>query len=187
MTELDNMLSGQLYLSADPELVAARLRARHLLAAYNSSPPDDPALRAALLRELLGHAGQGVWIEPPFYCDYGSYIHLEDNVYFNFNCVVLDCAHVHIGAGSMIGPAVQFYAATHPTDAATRATGRELAFPITVGRGVWIGGGAIIGAGLTIGDNSIIGAGSVVTKNIPANVVAVGNPCRVIRPLTPAE
>jgi maltose O-acetyltransferase len=181
MTELENMLAGRPYLGADPELVAMRARTRRVLRAYNATFMEDASQRRALLEELLGQAGPGVYIEPPFYCDYGAFLFLEDNVYMNFNCVILDCNHVRIGAGTMLGPAVQIYAATHSTDPTERAAGPELAFPVTIGRNAWIGGGAIIGAGLTIGDNTTIGAGSVVTRSIPANVVAVGNPCRVVR------
>ena len=132
---------------------------------------------------MLGEKGEGVYIEPPFYCDYGSNIFLGNKVYMNFNCVILDCNIVRIGDGTMLGPAVQIYAATHPLDAAQRAAGPELAYPVTIGRDVWIGGGAIIGPGVTIGDNTTIGAGSVVVKDIPANVFAAGNPCKAIRQL----
>jgi maltose O-acetyltransferase len=182
MTERDNMLAGRPYVAADPELVEARAQARSLLRQYNATLQDEPDRRAALLRELLGHAGTNAWIEPPFFCDYGTYLFLGDGAFLNFNCVVLDCNHVRIGAGTMLGPAVQIYAATHDPDPAVRVLGPELAFPVTIGRNCWIGGGAIIGPGVTIGDNTTIGAGSVVTKDIPPNVIAVGNPCRVLRP-----
>jgi maltose O-acetyltransferase len=182
-TETENMLAGRPYVAADPDLVAARARARQLLRRYNATTEAEPDQRRTLLVELLGQAGAGVWIEPPFFCDYGRYLFLEDGVYMNFNCVILDCNHVRIGAGTMLGPAVQIYAATHDVDPAVRAQGPELAYPVTIGRNCWIGGGAIITARVTIGDNTTIGAGSVVVKPIPANVLAAGNPCRVIREL----
>jgi len=180
-TEKEKMLAGELYLASDPELVAARTEARRCLYKYNLSSPDDGEGRSHLLQKLLGRCGTGVWIEPPFYCDYGSHIYLEDGVYLNFNCVLLDCAPIHIGTNTLIAPAVQIYTAYHPTDPTIRLTGRELAAPITIGQNVWIGGGSIICPGVTIGDNTTIGAGSVVTKSIPAGVVAVGNPCRILR------
>lgn len=182
-TEKEKMLRGELYDASDPELVRERLRARKLLKEFNESAPDDLERRRALPAQLLGSMGEGVYIEPPFYCDYGSNILMGERVYLNFNCVILDCNVVRIGDNTMLGPAVQIYAATHPLDAAERIKGPELAYPVTIGRNVWIGGGAIIGPGVTIGDNTTIGAGSVVVKSIPANVFAAGNPCRVIREL----
>ena len=127
--------------------------------------------------------GKEVWIEPPFYCDYGSNITLGDNVFFNFNCVVLDVTPVVIGSRVLFGPAVQIYAATHPLSAAERRSGLEAGKPVEIGDDVWVGGGAIICPGVQIGPESVIGAGSVVTRNIPARVLAAGNPCRVIREL----
>jgi maltose O-acetyltransferase len=182
-TEKEKMLAGDPYLASDPELVAARNRARRLMREINQTVGEEVDQRRALLAELLGEMGEGVYIEPPFYCDYGSNLYMADRVYLNFNCVILDCNVVRIGENTMFGPAVQIYAATHPLDAAARIAGPELAFPVTIGRNVWVGGGAIIGPGVTIGDNSTIGAGSVVVKDIPANVFAAGNPCRVIREL----
>lgn len=183
VTEKDKMLRGQLYDASDPQLLQERLAARRLLKAFNDSHPEEQERRRALLAELLGAAGSGVHIEPPFYCDYGSNILLGNRVFLNFNCIILDCNIVRIGDDTQLGPAVQIYAATHPLEAAERIKGPELGYPITIGRNVWIGGGAIIGPGLTIGDNTTIGAGSVVVKDIPANVFAAGNPCRVIREL----
>ncbi len=123
------------------------------------------------------------FIEPPFYCDYGWNISLGDRAFLNFDCVVLDCAPVVIGDGCLIGPGVQLCAATHPLEPALRADGLESAGPITLGRNVWIGAGAIVGPGVTIGDNSVIGAGSVVLRDVPPDVLAAGSPCRVLRPL----
>jgi len=182
-TEREKMLAGELYIANDPELVAMRSRARQLTRLYNLTMQADPAQREALLRDLLGALGQNVWIEPPFYCDYGAHLYLGDNVFFNFNCVALDCAAIRVGDNTQLGPNVQLYAAYHPLNAAERITGPELAAPITIGRNVWVGGGAIICQNVTIGDNTTIGAGSVVTRSLPANVFAAGNPCRVIREL----
>ncbi len=184
-TEKERMLAGELYDGFDAELVAERRRARMLLYDYNHSTPDDTDGRRAILAKLFGKIGRHVEIEPPFRCDYGYNILAGDGLYMNFGCIVLDCALVEIGAGVLFGPAVQIYAASHPTDPALRRTGRELARPVRIGDNVWIGGGAIIGPGASIGDNATIGAGSVVTRDIPARVVAAGNPCRVIRHLDP--
>jgi maltose O-acetyltransferase len=176
------MVAGELYDPLDPELVALRANARRILRLYNASVEDGPE-RGDLLRELFGSAAAGLWIEPPFYCDYGLNITLGNNVYFNFDCVVLDVAPVSIGSHTMFGPAVQIYTATHPLDALERKAGRELGRPITIGADVWVGGACVINPGVTIGDASVIGSGSVVTRDIPPGVLAAGNPCRVIREL----
>ena len=180
-TEKEKMLSGALYDPLDPQLVDERYRARLLTRKLNDTPTDQPEARARLLRELMRATGENVWIEPPFFCDYGNNITLGDKVFFNFNCVVLDVAPVRIGARTMFGPAVQIYTATHPIRAADRSAGRELGKRIDIGDDVWIGGGAIICPGVSIGARSVIGAGSVVTKDIPDDVFAAGNPCRVVR------
>jgi maltose O-acetyltransferase len=181
--ERDRMLAGELYRAWDPELVEARRRARELTARYNATLRDDEAQRLELLRDLFHEVGDGVLIEPLFHCDYGSNITLGERVFLNFNCVVLDCAEVKIGPLTKLGPAVQLCAATHPLDPEERATGLEYAQPISVGRNVWIGAGAIVGPGVTIGDDSVIGAGSVVLDDVPARTVAAGVPCRVLRAL----
>lgn len=180
-TEREKMLDGELYDPMDPELAAARRKARLLTDSLNASRDNEVKKRRQLLKDLIPRGGQSVWMQPPFYCDYGSNITLGKNVFFNFNCVVLDVGEVHIGARTLFGPAVQIYTATHPMSAKERASGLELGLPITIGEDVWVGGGAIICPGVTIGDRSVIGAGSVVTKDIPADVFAAGNPCRVIR------
>lgn len=182
-TEKEKMLQGELYDASDPQLVRERLQARHLLKAFNDTAPDEQERRRDLLGRLLGEMGEGVYIEPPFYCDYGSHIQMGEGVFLNFDCVILDCNTVRIGARTQLAPAVQIYAATHPLVAAERIKGPELGYPITIGENVWIGGAAIIGPGVTIGDNTTIGAGSVVVRDIPADVFAAGNPCRVIRKL----
>lgn len=182
-TEREKMLAGELYFGFDPELLALRERAKELCGEYNATRQSERERRAALLERLLGGVGQEVWIEPPFFCDYGAHTFLGRGVYFNTACVVLDCATVHVGDGTLIGPAVQIYAATHPIDPEVRRTGKELAAPVRIGENVWIGGAAIIGPGVTIGDDTTIGAGSVVLRDVPAGVLAAGNPCRVIRNL----
>jgi maltose O-acetyltransferase len=183
-SEKDKMLAGELYDPLDPQLAAGRRRARDLIKALNESRDDEQELRARLIRELFGSAGEGVWIEPPFYCDYGTNITLGSKVFFNFNCVVLDPAPVRIGDNVLFGPAVQVYTAAHPLSAAQRRTWREFARAVEIGSDVWVGGGAIICPGARIGARSVIGAGSVVTRDVPEGVFAAGNPCRVVRALT---
>ena len=173
------MLAGELYNAYDPELCAERKIARDLTRIYNATSEDDD--RESILRKLFGRVGEDIIVEPPFYCDYGKYTFIGDCVYMNFGCVILDCNEVHIGSRVMFGPYVQIYAAHHPISASRRIEGPELATPVRIGDNVWMGGGAIVLPGVTIGDNTTIGAGAVVTQDIPANVVAAGNPARVIR------
>jgi maltose O-acetyltransferase len=176
-SERERMIAGELYDPGDAELAAERARARELLARYNAAPDAD------VLAELLGSVGADAVVEPPFHCDYGSNISVGERFYANVNCVFLDCAPIAIGDHVLFGPAVQLNAATHPFDAETRRRGLECARPITIGDDVWVGGGAIVLPGVTIGDRAVIGAGSVVTKDIPADLIAVGNPCRPLRAL----
>lgn len=183
-TEKQKMLAGELYLASDPELAAESLRAARLLQRYGQTAAGDREQRTQILQELLGQVGDSPVIVPPFHCDYGSHISIGDRFYMNYGGVILDCNTVQIGDDVLCGPYVQIYAAYHPIDPTVRLTGLELAAPVRIGNNVWIGGGVIICPGVTIGDNTTIGAGSVVTKDIPANVLAVGNPCRVIRSLT---
>lgn len=187
-TEKEKMLAGELYDPHDDELVADRERARDLCQALNATRESDRQTRRRLLEELLGKGADSVWLQPPFYCDYGYNLLLGENVYFNFNCVVLDVCPVRIGDFTLLGPAVQIYSATHPLNAARRR-GREFGKPITIGSDVWVGGGAIFCPGVTVGSKTVIGAGSVVTKDVPDGVFAAGNPCRVIReiPESPAD
>jgi len=182
-TEKEKMLSGELYNALDPQLSGERLRTRLLLKDFNDSREDLVEERTQLLRKLIPDAGEGLWIEPPFYCDYGTNIKAGDKVFFNFNCIVLDVMQVTIGDRTLFGPNVQLYTATHPINYKERATGLEYAKPIHIGEDVWIGGSAVICPGVTIGDRTVIGAGSVVTKAIPSDVFAAGNPCKVIRKL----
>lgn len=175
-----NMLRGEFYDPADAQLTQERRRARILLRALNRSRPGRPHVRARIIRELFATVGEDVWIEPPFYCDYGSNIAVGDKVFFNFNCIILDAASVRIGSHVLFGPSVQLCSATHPLTVAERRMGLELAKPIEVGDDVWIGGGAIVLPGVRIGSGSVIGAGSVVTMDVPEGVVAAGNPCTVL-------
>jgi maltose O-acetyltransferase len=179
-SEREKMLAGELYDPLDPALVAARRRARDLCQALNASPDAARDERRRILQELFGAGGDSVWMQPPFYCDYGDNIELGERVFFNFNCVVLDVCHVRIGAFTLFGPAVQIYTATHPMSAASRRR-QESGEPVEIGPDVWVGGGAIILPGVKIGARAVIGAGSVVTREVPEQVFAAGNPCRAIR------
>lgn len=184
-TEREKMLAGELYDPFDAELVAGRERARDLCQDLNATRESQQSERRQILLKLFGTGGDSVWMQPPFYCDYGSNIHLGTRVYFNFNCIVLDVCEVRIGEYTLFGPGVQILTPLHPLDAAARRE-RENGKPIAIGSDVWVGGGALILAGVRIGSRSVIGAGSVVTRDIPEGVLAAGNPCRVIREI-PAE
>ena len=181
-TEIQKMLAGELYDPLDPELCAKRQRARDLCQAMNATREDQKEERGRIISSLLGKETD-VWIQPPFFCDYGWNILVGEKVFFNFNCVILDVMPVEIGSNVLFGPSVQVYTATHPIKAAERRLWLEAGKPVNIGSDVWIGGGAIICPGVNIGDRTVIGAGSVVTKDIPSDVVAVGNPCRVLRSL----
>lgn len=185
-TEQEKMLAGELYDPFDAELVRARERARDWCQDLNATRERDQDARRSILKQLFGRGGDSVWMQPPFYCDYGSNILLGERVFFNFNCVVLDVCRVTIGDFTLLGPAVQIYTATHPMDAALRRR-QEFGRPVEIGADVWIGGGAIICPGVRIGSKAVIGAGSVVTRDVPSGVFAAGNPCRVIRELTETE
>lgn len=192
MSQRERMLAGQVYDSRDPELLGLAQRARTLLATFTGLPAADSEGRFALLRSLLGAVGEGVWIEPPFGCDYGVHIAIGAHTFVNMNCVFLDAAPIQIGANVLIGPAVQLLTVSHPlaaaerlVDAAARRAGaapyRTFARPITIGDGAWIGAGTLVLPGVTIGAGAVVGAGSVVTADIPPHCVAFGNPCRVQR------
>ncbi|MGB7087956.1 MAG: sugar O-acetyltransferase [Phormidesmis sp.] len=180
-TEREKMLAGELYLFSDPELSAMHTKALTLMHDFNHSNPDEIDRQKQIIRQLFGSIGTTFTTNPPFYCDYGCHIFAGENLYINYDCTILDCGEVHIGDNVLIAPKVQLYAAYHPVDPALRLTGRELAAPIWIGDNVWIGGGAIVCPNVSIGSNVTIGAGSVVTQDLPDNVVAAGNPCRVIR------
>jgi len=183
-SQRERMIAGDPYFADDPELVAGIVRARRLMASYDVMPCDDHVGARQILVELLGSVGADVSLRAPLYVDYGSQITVGDRVFANFGLTALDCAPITIGDDTQIGPHVQLLTPTHPLDPEERRSKIESAAPITIGRNVWIGGGAIVLAGVTIGDNTVIGAGAVVTKDIPANVVAVGNPARVVRELS---
>ena len=190
MTEKEKMLGGELYDSRDPELLMMYHSARKLLKSYNSLDSELIDERDRLLKELLEFKGTGVWIEAPFYCDYGKNISIGENTFVNANCMFLDNNKISIGKNGLIAPFVQIYTATHPLKASDRIVEIDnrtryltQAKPVTIGDNVWIGGNSIISPGIRIGNNVTIGAGSVVTKNIPDNVLALGNPCKVIKDL----
>jgi maltose O-acetyltransferase len=180
-TEREKMLANELYWASDPELAAMNQRAQQIFYQFNATPPDAAQQRQDLIRELFGSIGNRFTVQPPFHCDYGCHIHAGENLYINYNCTILDGNLVTIGNDVLIAPNVQLYTAYHPTEPEIRQTELELAAPITIGDRVWLGGGVIVCPGVTIGDNTTIGAGSVVVKDIPANVIAVGNPCKVLR------
>jgi maltose O-acetyltransferase len=182
VTEREKMLAGELYDPFDAELATGRQRARDLCRTLNATRESEEAAQRAILRDLFGSGGDSVWMQPPFFCDYGANIHLGTRVFFNFNCIVLDVCEVRIGDYTLFGPGVQILTPLHPFDAAQRRS-QEFGKPIAIGSDVWVGGGALILAGVTIGSRTVIGAGSVVTRDIPDGVIAAGNPCRVIRPV----
>ena len=179
----ERMLAGDLYIADDPEIAAESRRALELTAWYNVSSPSDPADRRHLLAELLGSIGEGTEIRPPFYCDYGYQLHIGARTFVNFGLVALDVARIDIGDDVQIGPGVQLLTPTHPLEAEPRRAKWEAAAPIAIGDNVWLGGGVIVCPGVTIGANTVVGAGSVVTGDLPPNVLAVGTPARVLRPL----
>jgi maltose O-acetyltransferase len=182
-TERQKMLAGEMYDPLDPELVAARERARDLCQQLNATRESQEAERRRILTDLFGAGGDSVWMQPPFYCDYGANIELGHRVFFNFNCIVLDVCPVRIGDFTLFGPAVQIYTPLHPFNAEQRRR-EEFGKAIEIGSDVWVGGGAIILAGVRIGSRAVIGAGSVVTRDVPDGVFAAGNPCRVIRTIS---
>lgn len=182
-TEKEKMLAGELYNALDEQISNERTKARLLIQKLNCASADDNETVTAILKELIPNAGKDLWIQPPFFCDYGYNIEAGERVFFNFNCVVLDVMKVSIGSRTKFGPNVQIYTATHPVNFKERATGLEFAKPIRIGEDVWVGGSVVICPGVTIGNRCVIGAGSVVTKDIPDDVFAAGNPCKVIRSL----
>ncbi len=183
-SEKDKMLRGEIYdANYGPQLIEERMKCKLLCRKYNDLMPDRLEERKSLLKTLLGRVGENYYIEQPFYCDYGYNISVGDNFYSNVNLVILDGAKVTFGDNVFIAPDCGFHTAGHPLDVGRRNMGLEYARPITVGNNVWIGAGVHVLPGVTIGDNCVIGAGSVVNRDIPANSLAVGNPCRVIRSL----
>jgi acetyltransferase-like isoleucine patch superfamily enzyme len=188
MNEMEKAAAGLLYdTNNDLELIRQRQKAKALLYEYNHLSPQDDEDQRRLLQTLLGKTGEKFIIEAPFHCDYGYNIELGENFYANVNLVILDCARVTLGSNVFIGPNVGLYTAGHPLDVERRNQGLEYALPIIIGDNVWIGGGVTILPGVTVGEGSVIGAGSVVTKSVPANVVAVGNPCHIVREIGEAD
>jgi maltose O-acetyltransferase len=182
-SQRERMLAGELYIADDPELAAESLRAMTLMEAYNGSSPSDPEARRRILAELLGSLGEGTEIRPPFYCDYGRHIEVGARTFANFGLVALDVARITIGDDVQIGPYVQLLTPTHPLEPEPRRQKWEAAEPITIEDNVWLGGGAIVCPGVTIGADTVVGAGSVVARDLPAGVLALGAPARVVRPL----
>lgn len=183
----ERMLRGELYVADHPELAADHKRARELLERYNATRFEEDEVRDRLLRELLGEVGDGVIVKPPFRCDYGLYVSIGERSFVNYGCVMLDVAPIRIGAFCQLATNVQLLTATHPIDPEPRRLGWEYARPITIGANVWLGGGVIVCPGVTIGDDTVVGAGAVVTRDLPAGVVAYGNPARVAREIGPAD
>lgn len=191
MTEREKLLSGLPYDTRDAEVLRLHTRARKLLREYNSSDPEAAEQRRSLLRVLLGRLGEGIWIEPPFFCDYGANIHIGDRTFVNMNCTVLDGGQVRIGSDVLIGPGVHIYAVNHPVEPEERFLRRDdgtvgyitTSAPVVIEDKVWIGGNTVILPGVAIGEGSAVGAGSVVTKSLPPRSLAFGNPCRVRRQL----
>lgn len=181
MTEKEKMLSGQWYQAGDAELSQERAAARQILKQFNEVDPADTASSDDLIRQLFGKAGKNLFVQAPFYCDYGYNIEVGDDVFFNFNCVVLDVCKVTLGDRVFVAPNVQFYPATHPLEAKPRGEMWEYGKPITVGNDVWIGGSAVICPGVRIGDGAVIAAGAIVTKDVPPHVVVGGNPAKILK------
>jgi maltose O-acetyltransferase len=180
-TEKDKMLQGELYLPSDKELTEERGRARKLVRLYNQTTEMDKEHRYTLLWQLLGSFGESICIEPPFHCDYGYNVHVGENFYANFDCVILDICQVLIGENCLLGPGVHIYAATHPVDAQERIRGVEFGKPVTIGDNVWVGGRAVINPGVVVGNNVVIASGSIVIRDVPDNVVVGGNPAKIIK------
>jgi maltose O-acetyltransferase len=184
MSEKEKMLAGKPYRAFGEELLAERQAAKELLFEFNTLHPSKTERRNKIIQRLFGKTGKNFVIEPPFHCDYGYNISVGENFYANYNCTIIDCAKVTIGDNVFMAPNVSLFTAGHPVHPYLRNAQLEYAIPISIGNNVWLGGGAIVNPGVTIGDNTVIGSGSVVTKDIPANVIAVGNPCRVRRKIT---
>jgi galactoside O-acetyltransferase len=186
-SEKEKSHSGELYKAFGEELLSERQEARKLISQFNALPPDEIEKRNLIIKKLFGKTGKSFFIEPPFRCDYGYNISIGENFYANFNCIVLDCVPVKIGNNVLFGPGVNIYTAGHPVHHELRSQEYEFALPITIGDNVWIGGNSIVNPGISIGDNSVIGSGSMVTRNIPSNVIAAGNPCKILRKITDAD
>ncbi len=184
MTEKEKMLNGLIYDADDKELVNDRLACKDLCYEFNNLKPSEVEKKSAVIKKILGKTGDKVWIEPNFWCDYGYNISVGENFYANHNLVILDCIKVKFGDNCFLGPNCSVYTPTHPLDAEQRNLGIEFEKPVIIGNNVWFGGNVTVLPGVSIGDNTVIGAGSVVTRDIPSGVLAVGNPCRVVREIT---
>ena len=187
MTEKQKMMEGLAYQANDKELVKERLYAKKELKKFNDSEVQHVKQRKLILKQLFGESDANFYVEPPFRCDYGYNIFIGDNFYANYNLTILDCAKVSIGRNVMFGPNISLFTAGHPIHFEPRNAGWEYAYPISIGDNVWIGGCTVVNPGVNIGENVVIGSGSVVTKDIPSNSVAVGNPCKVIRSISEEE
>jgi len=181
--QYQNLLAGKLY-KTDDKIQSMKNQGRYLSRLFNETTEEETAKRKELIEQLFGSTGENHTVKPPFYCSHGSHIYVGDNFFCNFNCIFLDLNKIHIGNNVAIGPRVSIYTALHPIDREIRNTGLEYALPVTIEDVVWIAGDVVINPGVTIGEGSIIGSGSVVTKSIPKNVIALGNPCRVHREIT---
>jgi maltose O-acetyltransferase len=181
MTEKEKMLAGKLYIAMDPELSKMMINCKRITRLFNQTTEEQFDYRIELLKGLFERTGEKIYIEPPFRCDYGCNISVGENFQANYDCIILDVCKVTIGNNVLFGPRVSIFTAGHPIDATVRNTLLEYGKPVTIGNNVWIGGNTIINPGISIGNNVIIGSGAVVTKNIPDNVIGVGNPCKVLR------
>lgn len=187
MSEWEKMLAGEIYDDSSEELFQRRIAAKKLFRQYNKTDDEETGLRNRIMKEMFGSVGADVWIEPDFRCEYGKNIFLGDHVYINFGCVILDCAEVKIGSHVLFGPNIGIYPLNHMLDPEERTQGGIRSKPVNIGDKVWLGGDVKLLAGVSVGEGSVIGTGSVVTKDIPAGVVAAGNPCRVLREITEAD
>ena len=187
MNEWDKMQAHQIYDDFDADLFDRRVEAKKLFKEFNRTTDDEVEKRQEIMKKLFKKVGERVYMEPDFTCEFGKNITLGNDLYINFGCTLLDCGQITIGNNTLLGPNVSMYSANHSLDSEERITGALIPEPITIGNRVWIGGGTTILSGVTIGDDSVIGAGSVVTRDIPAGVVAAGNPCKVIRKITPED
>ncbi len=184
MTNMELMVAGKLHPFNDAEINALARKGQELVEKYNSTAANDDATRTEILKELLGKVEGWCMIMPPFHCDYGKFIEIGDGTFINYDCIILDACTVKIGRHVLIGPRTCIYTASHPIYAPVRTAGYDISKPVTIGDNVWLGGNVVVNPGVTIGEGSVIGSGSVVTKDIPPNVIAAGNPCRVIREIT---
>ncbi|MBQ8884930.1 MAG: sugar O-acetyltransferase [Clostridia bacterium] len=185
MTNAEKMHSGMIYDPADGDIMSEQLMRLDRLCDFNATRPTQMDKRKAILKEMFAEIGENCYIEPPLHANFGcKHVHFGKNVYANFNLTLVDDTHIYVGDGTMFAPNVVIATGTHPILPELRAKGYQFNLPVRIGKNCWLGAGAIVLPGVTIGDNTVIGAGSVVTKDIPANVVAVGNPCRVLRPIS---